>query len=804
MEENSKVVLKIEGISNIKYEEPEEFKTSVSYQYYKQALKMTEEILNNNFLISQNEESGQYSGTDLRNSRQLYNIIFFTGDRGAGKTSTMLSYMEFLKDYFRNTKKETFKGTELEMHSKNREVMFTGLEYIDASVLDDKEDILGSVLSKMLKKWIDEENKSQGGIVRNSDYDHKKRKLQKLFSNVYECRKKIRDVNIYDDNSEMFMDNLQNMSLTFNMQREFRKLVFAYLDIMKYPGAEYLNPQSHFLVVCIDDLDMNIRKGFELLEQVRKYLMIPNIIVLLSANYEQLDKICNNHYFKEFEKTKNNDMSIYVENLSREYLEKIIPMQRQIIMTSGEKWLLKKQKNLEIQYTDIDANKFEKSGGLREIVQESLKERMNIFWDREKMTLDYLTPTTLRELCAWITEISSFKINDKNNAERFLEEEFFRICRKYLSSDEQRYFMDAEKVSVESRICILYNALYKYVKDLGVVKVKNPKVGDVLELIAYTQGLELKAVILGTLTSIYLTLKIKIILQRIEEDIGQEQKEEQIKLLNRYFDNGIWGEWENENVGFITIIDDQGTELREIENIARYKSDNMNNSLQLKLTGSCNPNDKKSVSDFLKANSEQLINYQYMLLFYDLDVEKDSVIWEKANGTENDKSIILTLPSQYKGSFSFSNALLNLQFQEGIAFRFIPEFIRLMKFEKAEIKKEVKQYNILKNNINKNESQLLPFENMECLIDIAQTIRENLGHESIVTESGIDEIVRKYFQLIMKSLKKYARSNELYIEDTLIKKLNEEEFCKMLRNSILSSVPRIESGEDDDWMGGLF
>lgn len=800
MEENSKVVFKIEGISNIKYEKPEEFQTSVSYQYYKQALKMTEEILKNNFVISQslNDDFDKYSGTDLRNNSQLYNIIFFTGDRGAGKTSAMLSYMEFLKDYFRNTQRERFKDTELEMQWKNREVMFTGLEYIDASVLDDKEDILGSVLSKMLKKWIDEENKSQGGIIRNSDYDHKKRKLQKLFSNVYECRKKIRDVNTYDDNSEMFMDNLQNMSLTFNMQREFRKLVFAYLDIMRYPGAEHLNPQSHFLVVCIDDLDMNIRKGFELLEQVRKYLMIPNIVVLLSANYEQLDKICNNHYFKEFEKTKNNDMSVYIENLSREYLEKIIPMRRQIVMTSGEKWLLKRQKNLEIQYTDINNQRFEKKGRLREIVQSTLEERLKILWDREGRTLDYLMPTTLRELCAWITEISSLEMDDEKNAERFLEEEFFRICRKYLSSEEQRYFIDAEKVSVESRISILYNALFKYVEDSSVSKVHTPKVGDVLKLISYTQGLELKAVILGILTSIYFTLKIKIVLQKMGEGIDQTQKKEQIKLLNRYFGKGIWGEWESEQVGFITIIDNQGTEVRGIDKIARYKSDNINNSLQLKLTGNCNPNDKKSVSEFLKANKEQIINYQYMLLFYNLDVKENSVIWEKR--MENDQSILLTLPRQCKGGFSFSNALLNLQFQEGIAFKFIPKFIDLMQFKKSE--KELEQYNIA--NIEKKNQHSLPLENMECLINIAQTIQENMGHDSIVTENGIDEIVREYFQLLVESLKKYMGSNKLDIEDTLIKKLGEAEFCKMLRNSILTSVPRIDPGEEDAWMEGLF
>lgn len=282
------------------------------------------------------------------------------------------------------------------------------------------------------------------------------------------------------------------------------------------------------------------------------------------------------------------------------------------------------------------------------------------------------------------------------------------------------------------------------------------------------------------------------------EGIDQTQKKEQIKLLNRYFGKGIWGEWESEQVGFITIIDNQGTEVRGIDKIARYKSDNINNSLQLKLTGNCNPNDKKSVREFLENNKEQIINYQYMLLFYNLDVKENSVIWEKR--MENDQSILLTLPRQCKGGFSFSNALLNLQFQEGIAFKFIPKFIDLMQFKKTE--KELEQYNIV--NIEKKNQHSLPFENMECLINIAQTIQENMGHDSIVTENGIDEIVREYFQLLVESLKKYMGSNTLDIEGTLIKKLGEAEFCKMLRNSILTSVPRIDPGEEDAWMEGLF
>ncbi len=93
-----------------------------------------------------------------------------------------------------------------------------------------------------------------------------------------------------------------------------------------------------------------------------------------------------------------------------------------------------------------------------------------------------------------------------------------------MSSEEQRYFIDAEKVSVESRISILYNALFKYVEDSSVSKVHTPKVGDVLKLISYTQGLELKAVILGILTSIYFTLKIKIVLQKWEKVLTKLKK----------------------------------------------------------------------------------------------------------------------------------------------------------------------------------------------------------------------------------------------------------------------------------------
>ena len=90
-------VIEIGRISNIKYELPERFEESVSYGAYKKAFDITQEIIhdNGNYQKNQHQKAG---GTMLRNTEQIYNIIFFTGNRGAGKTSAMLSYMEFLKD----------------------------------------------------------------------------------------------------------------------------------------------------------------------------------------------------------------------------------------------------------------------------------------------------------------------------------------------------------------------------------------------------------------------------------------------------------------------------------------------------------------------------------------------------------------------------------------------------------------------------------------------------------------------------------------------------------------------------------
>ena len=268
------------------------------------------------------------------------------------------------------------------------------------------------------------------------------------------------------------------------------------------------------------------------------------------------------------------------------------------------------------------------------------------------------------------------------------------------------------------------------------------------------------------------------------------------------------GEWESKIIGEIAITDNNNVVIKRIDEIARYKSDNMTNSLQLTLNGSYDLNDVESVKQFLQKNGKELINYQYMLLFYTLDADENSVIWKNSSRKDATQTTI-TLTRQYKGMFSLSNALLNMQFKRGIAFSFLSDFGKIMKFtekktaNKEMIQEELNKYSIWKDAESLENQQIISLENMECLMNMAQTIQEKLGKERLLYEYGIDEVIKKYFEVIGDVLQiNEPTCYEYYRENPLIKKIENTAFRKMLRNSILLFVPKVDIEAIDSWMGG--
>lgn len=669
--------LNINDLMDIYYEEPENFEKSIHRDVYSKAFHITEGIINS---IGANVSRGSKNqGTKVRNREQVCNIVFFTGDKGTGKTSTMLSYMEFLKDYHRNYDKEKLKQLIL----KQGDFMFTGIEHIDASALDDKEDILGSVLSKMLSKWKSEEERSNydSGIVRGIDYDHKRRELRLKFSEIYDCLKDLKSTkDVIERDTDMFMEAIERLSLSWNVKQSFQKLVERYLDIMVYPGSEKsISKENHYLVISIDDLDMNVNYSFMLLEQIRKYLMVPNVIVLMSANYEQLEKNCHNHYLKEFQYMKNVDINNkeyreYTFKLSREYLEKMIPEQRQVKLASGRRWEYFSESKLKMECKEADTN-LEKAiaepGTICEIVSRYMEYCFGVKFNPNSRCIKYIAPQTIRETCGWISQINSLMENSgeidevaeekyRKNTREYWEDEFQRLCKRYLENNWKDLVARIDDLELIEQIRVIAQETgqeenHSLIEYLIKLNDNNSRYQSFLSFII-----------------IYYNMKIAFEIKRIKACTNSEvaQKESISRMLiNFYCINGwgLWGKAEKEMCPFLYVTNEDGEKVRSTRGkiarteiartrIARTKFKKDNGCLNIELEGViAGTSSKEDIINYLNTNKEKIQNYQYLLLFYRLkEQSNEEAVWSRFSGKKIESK------GGLEGIFSLSGFVLNL------------------------------------------------------------------------------------------------------------------------------------------------
>ncbi len=781
-EKKMDVELKINRLNTVVYEEPKHFETSVSYKAYKEAFYMVKEIVRHNEELSIAKRNRE-KGTDLRNKEQIHNIIFFTGNRGTGKSSVMLSFMEFLKDYYRNQRTQaTFLRDIPEFDLGKQDVMFTGLDYIDASMLESKEDILGTVLSKMAKKWHDEEQYAYGesGIIQDLDYDYNKRKIQLQFNTVYECLKDLirSKEDIMKNDNDMFIETLEKLSFTGNLKQAFQELVIRYLNIMKYPGTEgKINDDNHFLVIPIDDVDMDIEHSFSLLEQIRKYLMVPNVIVLLSADYEQLENICISHYTKQYHEVKDRlEMNGCIGRLSREYLEKMVPIQRQIEMKSGQKWDFFERKKLRICYFDEKENREQTFGenSVKEIIREKFQELFAAEFGRNSKALFYLAPKTLRETVGVVKQILLLEETDiEDRYIWFWNQEFPALCKRYLDRNERLLFAEIEQLPLKGKIRRIKEIFWPN-------EVLQEYEGSLIGFFALLLDEITEQQALYYFCIVYFTMKL-----------SEVPRKEQ--CLEEYYKEGIWGIWEKE---FIAPMSFGPT--AELYKIARIESLKLNGGLTLELDVDDAEFSRDNMNEVLKIierNKENLINFQHILLFYDLnmDIEKEWVkIWKFA---ENKKIIP---ESQMKGIFSLSNFILNLDKKNNLVDKFLDEVSDILYTgdsvkEKEMIKSRIQELSILKGL--SGEKSLIPLNNIEYLIDTGNYIQEELGKLITVelNKDNIGEKIKQYIKLLQNSLRLYEEIysaeewEKQFIDNAVVKKINDDEkFIEMLSMSIMA------------------
>lgn len=384
--------------SGYHFESQREFKNSFYKNVYKEAYLRVEDIINNSTAKQGNENKRISAALQA----DFPNIITFIGSRGVGKTSAMLSFMEALKDYCAD---DDNNNPFYKFNVKGK-ILFTCLNCIDGSLMERGEDIFKTILAQMYQKFIDLEK--DGAIHKGADFDFRKRELMRQLEDVYrtvceiETMEKGRIIA-----GEAYISSLQSFSSSQKVRKDFVKLISNFTDLMRYNRfGGTVQSDNHYVVIAIDDIDLNIQNSFSMLEKIHRYCTVPNVIVLLTLDVQQILSIVTNHFYEVVPKV--NKLLIaqeqYVHNLSMDYLEKVLPVNYRIYMPGVSKnVLIKKEKTT-----------------LKKAILGKLYRRTGICFDSQGLKQHFYIPTSMRELTGFYLMLESMrKVNELHLTDSF-------------------------------------------------------------------------------------------------------------------------------------------------------------------------------------------------------------------------------------------------------------------------------------------------------------------------------------------------------------------------------------------------
>ena len=230
------------------------------------------------------------------------NIIAFCADRGQGKTSAMISMADALHkmDSSCREEKEIFWNKQCDNKETNPvlDTHFDCLSVIDPTCFEDNDSIIRTVISKMFKRASDKWKSDSAAYSFRADerYRDKKEKLSDKFFGCFKgldyLYKEKKEISSYYDDINMAAEYGDSN----NFKKEFIELVDMYLDFM-YQGHENKNSM---LVIQIDDVDLNIEKSYSIVEEIRKYFVIPGVIVLMALHIGTLSRTIEQYYLQHY------------------------------------------------------------------------------------------------------------------------------------------------------------------------------------------------------------------------------------------------------------------------------------------------------------------------------------------------------------------------------------------------------------------------------------------------------------------------------------------------------------------------
>lgn len=384
------------------------------------------------------------------------NIIAFCGERGQGKSSAMISFAKILENSRNDNIEKYFREYVKKLNNKT----FYPINRIDPTELENQQSILNVILSRIFFKFKEAINNN---IIDNF---YEKNEILKLFQKCF------KSVNLIKEKSEkssepLYGDDLEflsNLGDNTEIKKNLSTLINKFLNFVA---------KKDYLVILIDDSDLNVKNAYSITEDIRKYLMIPNVIILMAAKTDQFNKAVEQEYVNSFKLLADAGQMPYHQfyQMATKYISKLIPGTRKINLPDLSFYSDTEEFDYHLKYIEkTKNNEKDKKIIINDDLQRGLldfiyKKTGLIFLVPSNHTHN-IVPNTMRELVNLLSVLNNLK--DLKEYRSFEEMDSEYIIRRISNLQVfEKYFIDSW---IEENV---YGEYHKYINDWYKASWKN-------------------------------------------------------------------------------------------------------------------------------------------------------------------------------------------------------------------------------------------------------------------------------------------------------------------------------------------
>lgn len=348
------------------------------------------------------------------------NIIAFCGNRGDGKTSCMETVRKIIADknvFERYLDANHLRESDFEFGEKKKMVLSP---VIDPAFFDDYHNVIELVLGLMYNKVAREED------IQRQDNTGERTELIKQFREVKQNLSQI-------DNRERKspydpLEELGELAAGVKLRTEIADLFERfnkYFDVKK-------------MILCIDDIDLNMKFGYRMVEQMRKYLNNNHCVILLSVKIDQLINVI--YHTLKIDINGIDEESNLIYSMARKYVTKLLPESNRVQMCHIEDIC---NRSFALCEHGQKPNEGRVWPSLREAIPQLIYEKTRYLFYNSRNEASLIVPNNLREvrhLVALLDGMPNFKSNKYHRANKdMFKAYFYQTWIQCLNEKDQQF-----------------------------------------------------------------------------------------------------------------------------------------------------------------------------------------------------------------------------------------------------------------------------------------------------------------------------------------------------------------------------